>query len=153
MASLVRCLSAISLSFIILVTPWSILQVITSVTMEQVSITLILARTVFSPLIFTFSCSHHLLWTSQPTSCSLASALSVQSSSGFSIQKSGEQLTWLCIKWLVFFNSDATIVSQHNFYTGLLLVCHCLLLFWSGISLSSRLVMLFIKNVLISFFD
>ena len=40
LASLVRSLSAISLSFIILVTPWSILQVITSVTMEQVSITL-----------------------------------------------------------------------------------------------------------------
>jgi hypothetical protein len=39
MASLVRSLSAISLSFIILVTPWSILQVITSVTREQVSIT------------------------------------------------------------------------------------------------------------------
>ena len=36
-ASLVRCLSAISLTFIIMVTPWSILQVITSVTMEQVS--------------------------------------------------------------------------------------------------------------------
>ena len=36
-ATLVRCLSAISLTFIIVVTPWSILQVITSVTMEQVS--------------------------------------------------------------------------------------------------------------------
>ena len=36
--SLVRCLSAISLTFIIVVTPWSILQVITSVTMEQVSL-------------------------------------------------------------------------------------------------------------------
>jgi uncharacterized BrkB/YihY/UPF0761 family membrane protein len=36
-ASLVRCLSAISLTFIIVVTPWSILQVITSVTMDQVS--------------------------------------------------------------------------------------------------------------------
>ena len=35
-ASLDRCLSAISLTFIIVVTPWSILQVITSVTMEQV---------------------------------------------------------------------------------------------------------------------
>ena len=36
-ASLVRSLSAISLAFIILVTPWSILQVIASVTIEQVS--------------------------------------------------------------------------------------------------------------------
>ena len=36
-SSLVRSLSAISMSFIILVTPWSILQVITSVTMEQVT--------------------------------------------------------------------------------------------------------------------
>jgi hypothetical protein len=35
--SLIRSLSAISLTFIIVVTPWSILQVITSVTMEQVS--------------------------------------------------------------------------------------------------------------------
>ena len=35
-ASLTRSLSAISLTFIILVTPWSILQVITSVTMQQV---------------------------------------------------------------------------------------------------------------------
>ena len=43
MASLVRSLSAISLSYIILVTPWSILQVITSVTMEQVSIWLTLS--------------------------------------------------------------------------------------------------------------
>ena len=42
LASLVRSLSAISLSFIILVTPWSILQVITSVTREQVSIQLCL---------------------------------------------------------------------------------------------------------------
>ena len=36
-SSLVRSLSAISLTFIILVTPWSILQVITSVTMDEVS--------------------------------------------------------------------------------------------------------------------
>ena len=36
-ASLIRSLSAISLMFIIVVTPRSILQVITSVTMEQVS--------------------------------------------------------------------------------------------------------------------
>ena len=35
MASLVRSLSAISLTFIIMVTPWAILQVITSVTMDQ----------------------------------------------------------------------------------------------------------------------
>lgn len=35
LASLVRSLSAISLTFIIMVTPWAILQVITSVTMEQ----------------------------------------------------------------------------------------------------------------------
>ena len=35
MASLVRSLSAISLTFIIMVTPWAILQVITSVTQDQ----------------------------------------------------------------------------------------------------------------------
>ena len=37
-ASLVRSLAAISLAFIILVTPWSILQVIASVIIEQVSV-------------------------------------------------------------------------------------------------------------------
>ena len=35
LASLVRSLSAVSLTFIIMVTPWAILQVITSVTMKQ----------------------------------------------------------------------------------------------------------------------
>jgi len=50
--SLIRCLSALSLAFIIVVTPWSILQVITSVTMERPP-----ARVDFTVTLLASSCS------------------------------------------------------------------------------------------------
>ena len=75
---LLRSLSAISLSFIITATPWSILQIITSVTMEQV-------RSANEPhYISSFFCSLRCSPTFKFISCFLASACLCPSCSTFS---------------------------------------------------------------------
>ena len=63
-ASVVRSLSAVSLMFIIMVTPWAILQVITSVTMRQPPTTLdFTVNILFTSFNFT---SPFMLWLLNP---------------------------------------------------------------------------------------
>lgn len=63
-ASVVRSLSAVSLMFIIMVTPWAILQVITSVTMRQPPTTIdFTVNLIFTSFNFT---SPFMLWLLNP---------------------------------------------------------------------------------------